>query len=354
VAAEADQPNRAEHGEPQRSAFERSPSIARTRRAEQHERQRQAGGHLHADARHERGRARAKARLRAGRERQRARQREQDQRVVVGAAHGEHEQHGIEPDERRRPAPRLPQAPGGARDEYDGAEARQHGECLERPQPAGQPERNEGVAEQREQRTVGGVLVRPAEEREDFIARGLRGDMRVRVEAVKRAESREADVAEHVLGDQRRSEQEDRMGRHHGRRDRAQAERARTEQHEQVARAHDQAERLKAARADAQAKAFQRSGQPADPAAAARGHILRRLPGGAGGGQEGTRDDAEQSEQPQRPQQSRAAQRVAAGGAFAAAGGRSRGLDRRAGRCRGDRHRPIVTAAPQAGVWWRM
>ncbi len=133
VAAEADQADRAEHEQPERGAFERSPSIARTRRAKQHERQRQAGCHLHADARHERGRTRAKARLRAGRERQCARQREQDQRVVVRAANGEHEQHGIESDERCRPAPRLPQAPGGARDERDGAEARQHGESLERP-----------------------------------------------------------------------------------------------------------------------------------------------------------------------------------------------------------------------------
>ncbi len=118
------------------------------------------------------------------------------------------------------------------------------------------------------------MLVRPTEEGEDFVARGLCGDVRVRIEAVQRAESREADVAEHVLGDQRRSEQEDCVGRHDGRRDRAQAERARGEQHEQVARAHDQAERLKAARADAQAETFERPSQPADPAAAARGHVL--------------------------------------------------------------------------------
>ena len=59
----------------------------------------------------------------------------------------------------------LPAAPRGARDQRDRAEARQHGERLECPQPAGQPERHEGVAEQREQRAVGGVLVGPAEER---------------------------------------------------------------------------------------------------------------------------------------------------------------------------------------------
>lgn len=351
MAAEADQADRAEHDEPERRALERSPPIAPTWRTEQHERQRQAGADLHADARHERRGGRAIPRRRAGCQRERARQREQDQRVVVGAADGEHEQHGIEPDEGRRPAARLPQAPGGECDECDGSEARQHGERLERPQPAGQPERHEGVAEQREQRTVGGVLVGPAEEREDFVAGGLRGDMCVGVEAVQRAESREADVAEHVLGDQRRSEQEDRVGRHDGHRDCAQAERAQGHQHEQVARAHDQAERLKAARADAQAEALQRPGQPADPAAAARGDVLRRFPGRACGRQEGARDDAEQPEQPDRAQQPGPAQRVPVRAAYATVRGWRRGLDRRAGRCRGDRHRLIVTAAPQAGVW---
>jgi hypothetical protein len=319
VAAEADQADRAEHDEPERGALERSPPIARTRRTEQHERQRQAGGDLHADARHERRGGRAIPRCGAGRERERARQGEHDQRVVVGAADGEHEQYGIESDEGRGPAARLPEAPGGERDERNRTEAREHGERLERPQPTGQPERHEGVAEQREQRTVGGVLVGPAEEREDFVARGLRGDMCVRVEAMQRAESREADVAEHVLGDQRRSEQEDRVRRHHGDRDRAQAERARGHQHEQVARAHDQAERLKATRADAQAEALQRPCQPADPAAAARGDVLGGLPRRAGRRQESGRDDAEQPEQPERAQQPGAGGRRAARGGLTAA-----------------------------------
>ncbi len=313
MTAEADQADRAEHEQPEHGALQRRQPLACARRAEQHERQRQAGGHLHADPRHERRRGRAEARRGAGREHQRSRQREQDQRVVVRATHGEHEQHGIQPDEGRRPATRLPEPAGGAHDQRDGAEAAEHGERLERPQPARQPERHEGVAEQREQRAVGGVLVGPAQEGEDFVARGLRRDVRVRVEAVQRAESREADVAEHVLGDQRRPEQQDRVGRHDCCRDRAQAERARRRQHEQVARAHDQAERLKAARADAHAEPLQRPGQPADPAAAARGDVLRGLAGCAGDRQEGRRDDAEQPEQPQRPQQPSPVQRGAAG-----------------------------------------
>lgn len=133
VAAEADQAERGEHDEPEHGALKRSSPTAPARRAEQHERQRQAGGHLHADPRHERRGARAKARRGAGRERQRGREREQDQRVVVGAADGEHEQHRVQPDEGRRPAARLPTASGGARDERDGRQAAEHRERLERP-----------------------------------------------------------------------------------------------------------------------------------------------------------------------------------------------------------------------------
>jgi hypothetical protein len=206
VAAEADQRDGRDHDDPEHGALERAAPILRTRRAEQHERQRQAGRDLHADPGYERCGSRAEAWRGACREHERGRQREHDQRVVVGAADGEHEQHGIQADECRRPATRLPEPPGGARDERHGAEAAEHGERLERPHAAGEPERNERVADQREQRAIRRVLVWPAEEREDFVASGLRGDVRVRVEAVKRAQPREADVAEYVLREQRRAE----------------------------------------------------------------------------------------------------------------------------------------------------
>ena len=347
MAAETEKTYGRERREPERGALERAPSIGGARRAEQHERQRQPGGHLDPDARHERHRRRAEARGGAGRERQRAREGEQDQRVVVGAADGEHEQHRVQADEGRRPAPRLPETTGGTRDQRDGAEAGEHGQGLERPQPARDAERHEGVADQREQGAVGRVLVGPTEESEDFVARGLRGDVRVGVQAVQGTEPREADVAEDVLRDQRGSEQQDHVGGEDRRPDRAERKRAGGEEHAQVAGAHDQAERLKAARADAHAEPFERAGQPPDPAAAARGHVLRRLAGSARGRQEGRHDDPEQAERPERPPP---ALRAAMCGLCAAARRVARGLARRAGRCRSDRHRLIVTAGPRAGV----
>lgn len=95
MTAEADQRYRCNHDDPEHGALERPSPIPRTRRAEQHERQRQAGRDLHADPGYERCGSRAEARCGPRRERERGRQREDDQRVVVCAADGEHEQHGI-------------------------------------------------------------------------------------------------------------------------------------------------------------------------------------------------------------------------------------------------------------------
>ena len=49
-------------------------------------------------------RAGAEARAGAGGQQQRGRERQQQQRVVVRAADGEHEQHRVQPDERRAPS----------------------------------------------------------------------------------------------------------------------------------------------------------------------------------------------------------------------------------------------------------
>jgi hypothetical protein len=93
----------------------------------------------------------------------------------------EHEQHGVQPDEHRGPTCGASESPRGPRCQGDRSEARDEGEHLERPQPAGQTERCRRVAEQCEQRTVRRVLIRPAYEREDFVAGYLCGDVRVRV-----------------------------------------------------------------------------------------------------------------------------------------------------------------------------
>jgi hypothetical protein len=175
-------------------------------------------------------------------------QREDDQRVVVRAADGEHEQHRVKPDERDRPAARHADPLGREPDQRDRPEARDDGEGLERPQRAADAERDGRIAEQREQRAVRRVLVGPAEEREHFVARCLRGDVRVRVQSVQRAEPGEADVAEDVLGDQRRPEQQDRVREHNRDPQRAQRHRARAHEDRDIAGAHHQRQRLKAAR----------------------------------------------------------------------------------------------------------
>jgi len=247
VAAEANQRDCPKRDEAHRRGEDHAQARIAASRREQQKRQRQPGGQLHADSRYERNGARTQAWAHAGRQRERGGQREHDQRVVVSAADGEHEQHRVQPDERDRPAPRHADPLGRAPDQRDRAEARDHGERLERQQRAADAERHGRVAEQREQRAVRRVLVRPAEEREHFVARCLRGDVRVRVEAMQRAEAGKADVAEDVLGDQRRPEQQAHVREHDRDPQRAQRHRPRAQQNRDVARRHHQRQRLKAA-----------------------------------------------------------------------------------------------------------
>jgi hypothetical protein len=190
------------------------------------------------------------------------------------------------------------------------------------------------------------MLVRPAEEREHFVARCLRRDVRVRVESVQSAESGEADVAEDVLGDQRRPEQEDRVRKHDRDPQRAQRDRPCAHEDGHVARAHHQRQRLKAARPErAQVQVSERPRQPRWPTAAARRHVLCRRGRGVGGGQEDGRDHPDQPELPERALQQCATARRRRVRARARARGSS-DLDRRAGGGRGALHRLIVAFAP--------
>ncbi len=121
VRAEADHADCAERQEAEHGRHRHSPALTPVARREHDERQHQAGRDLHADAHHQRSRGRAKARARAGAQGQRRREHHQHQRVVVRAADRQHEQHRVEPDECRRPSPRLPEPPRRARDERDRA-----------------------------------------------------------------------------------------------------------------------------------------------------------------------------------------------------------------------------------------
>lgn len=239
---------------------------------------------------------------------------------------------------------------GGPSDQGHCAEARGDGERLERPQRAGQPERSRGVADEREQRTVGRVLEGPADERQDLVVWSLGGHVGVRVVPVQRAQPCEAHVAEHVLGDQRGAEQQDRMRGEDRRDDRAHRQSARGKQHDQVARAHDQREGLEAARVDAHVQTLQGAGEPARPTAAATRHVLRRFARRSGARQEDRREQAEQAERSERSEPS-PDRRCASWGRLVrafrtTAAARAAAVDLHAGQGRCAAHRFILTSTP--------
>ena len=209
-------------------------------------------------------------------QRQRDGEREQRQRVVVRTAHTQHQQHRVQADERDGPPWRVPRARGRPRDQSHRAGARDHGDRLEGPHAAREAQRHDRVAEQREQRAIRGVQKRPADEVEHRVGGRFGGEVRVRVEPVQGAQACERQVAEHVLGDQRRSEQQARVSQRDRARESGHRQSARRQQHQRVAHAHQQRQRLVVAARKADAQSSQWPSQPRGPAAAARGHVLRR------------------------------------------------------------------------------
>ena len=190
------------------------------------------------------------------------------------------QQNRVEPHERRRRLGRTAHARRRAGGQRHRAKARGDGERLQRPQAAAEPEQRERVAAEREQRAVRGVLKRPADEGEDRVRRGFGGDVRIGVHAVQHPQPRKRQVAEHVLGDQRRTQQQQRIGCQDRYRDGASGERSHRQQHRRVADAEHQRPQLEPVPAKLQRQSVQRSRQPAGPAAAAGGH---QRAGGAGG-----------------------------------------------------------------------
>jgi hypothetical protein len=203
VHAEADQPDDGDRQQCYARTERHPPSLAGARRGEHEEREHEPCRDLHANPRGQRrgGRSRAAAcaGARAGAQRERRRQGELEQRVVVRPANREHQQHRVQADERGRPARRVAKAPGRARHQRHRAEARDDRQRLERPQPARQPQRGDRVAHQREQRPVRGVQKRPADEVIGGVGGRFGGNVRVRVQSVQRPQTRERQIAEHVL-----------------------------------------------------------------------------------------------------------------------------------------------------------
>ena len=224
---------------------------------------------------------------------QRPRQGHQQQRVVVGAADGQHQQDGVQADVGGRHGGRASRPLGRPRRQPDGQQARQGGQGFRRPQPGAEPQRREGVAGEGEQGPVGGALQRPADEGEGRVRGGLGGDVRVGVQAVQGAHAGVVQVAEDVLGDQRRPQRHRQMGQD----DPADQQRRRqppgARQSQQVARAGAQHQDLEVGRAEPRAKARQRSGQPGEPAAGVGWHEA----GGPGGGLRSQHDQRSEQQQ---------------------------------------------------------
>lgn len=133
VRAEADQRERAEREQAEHGGAQHPAPVAPALGCEHEECQRKSRRDLDADANDERAGGGTKARAGAGGERQRGGEHHRDQRVVVCAADRQHEQHGVQSDERDRPAARLAELAGGPRNECNGRKAGGDGHGLQRP-----------------------------------------------------------------------------------------------------------------------------------------------------------------------------------------------------------------------------
>jgi hypothetical protein len=90
------------------------------------------------------------------------------------------------------------------------------------------------------------MLEGPADEWEGGIGGSFGRHVGIGVQAVQGSKARKREVAEHVLGDQRWPEQEQRIGERDRERNRPAREHPRGKQHDRVARAHDERQHLEA------------------------------------------------------------------------------------------------------------
>ena len=343
VGAEAGDPDGRDGEQPRAGRGRDAQPPAQVRLAENQERQRQPGRQLDPHSGRGGGRRRSRSRRGPRAQEQRESERGEQQRVVVRAPDGQHEQDGVQAEEGGGEGRRAPEALSGAGRQPDRREARQGEHNFQRPQRARDAEWREGVAREREQRSVRRVLEGPADEAGDRVARRFGREMGVGIQAVQRAHPRERDVAEDVLGDQRRAEREDRVGREHRDGDRPQPEPARHREDREVGAADDQHQRLEAAAAEPRADPGERSRQPPRPSAAVRRDVLGRRRRGVAG------EHAERREQHERRRAAAEADGACAGPAPLLSGGPF-GAGRGEARWRGGLHEPILTAPRPAGV----
>jgi hypothetical protein len=349
VHAEADQPERDQRRQAEQRGGERAQPLRSLASRQRQEGQREPGRHLDPGRRRERPGGGPRAAGPSAGERQRERHQHDQQRVVVRAPDGQHEQHRVQAHERRRPCGRASRLVRRARTQRDRGEARADGERLHRPQAAGHAERRGAIADEREQGAVGRVLERPADEGEGGVGGRFGGEVRVGIEAVQGAEAREGEVAEHVLGEQRRPQQQHDVGERDRGGQRSQPQLRRGCEHEQVGAADDQHQRLKATRAKRpEADARQWPGQPCGPAAAARRDVGRRL---CGGGRDEQEQARQQRQQRQRAEQSDRAEGDAPRSRLGGEAEREGGGERPRWSC--GLYGPILASAPPADVHGR-
>ncbi len=277
-----------------RGARRHSHPLAHVPGCKHHEWQHQSGRGLHAHPEHDQHRGTAQSWRRTGCQQQRAREHEQHERVVVRTAHRQLERHRVQADESGRPLRRVPHLLRGPRDQCHRTKTRRHRERLQHPQAASQTERCKRVGAEREQRPIGRVLKRPPDEREHRVGGRFGGHVRVGVQPVQHAQPRKRQVAEHVLGDERRSQQQHHIHREDRREDRLARQRPGGKQHRHVARAHHKRQRLEAARAEPKPEAVQWPIQPRGPAALASRHILSRSAGRSAGHAEHAHERSQQ------------------------------------------------------------
>ena len=151
------------------------------------------------------------------------------------------------------------------------------------------------------------MLERPADERKDDVGWSFRRDVGVGVQPMQHAEASELEVAKDVLGDERRTEQQQQVGRQDRKHDCLAGQDRCGEQRSNVAGAHRERQHLEAGGADAKREPVQGTAQPARPAPDARWDIGRGATGGPGRHAKDAHDDAKQTGDADRSQGGRGA-----------------------------------------------
>jgi hypothetical protein len=164
----------------------------------------------------------------------------------VSAAHGKPKQHGIQADEHGRHLGRASHHAGRARGQGHRREAACDSQQLESPQAAAEPERGKRIGAEREQGPVRGMLEGPADEGKDSVGWSFRRDVGIGVQSVQHPKASKLEVAEDVLRDERRAEQQQQVGGQDRKRDRLTGQGARGEQRRGVAGAHHERQHLEA------------------------------------------------------------------------------------------------------------